>query len=65
MKRLPVVGAVLAATGAAVLVARSRAARREHVSLRFEDGASLALERGSPEAERVLAAARRAVALAR
>lgn len=62
MRRLPLAGALLAAAGAGAIVARRRGGGRERVSLRFDDGSSLALDRSSPEAARVLAAARRALA---
>ena len=65
MRRLPLAGGLLAAAGAAAVVARSRGAGRDRVSLRFDDGSSLWLERSAPEAARVLAAARRALATSR
>jgi hypothetical protein len=65
VRRLPLVAGLLAAAGAAALVERNRRAGRERVSLHFGDGSLLSLERGAPEAERVLAAARQALAAAR
>jgi hypothetical protein len=62
---VPLVAGLLAAAGAAALMARNRRAGRERVSLHFEDGSQLSLERGAPETERVLAAARHALATAR
>jgi hypothetical protein len=64
VRRLPLVAGLLAAGGAAALVVRNRRAGRERVSLHFEDGSVLSLERG-PEAERVLAAARDALGAVR
>ena len=60
----------LALAGGAVLVVatlgrRRRSAPREQVTLYYEDGSSVSLEPASPDAERVLALARRALAVAR
>ena len=64
MRRLALV-AVLAAAGGAAARARRRFASAERVSLRYDDGSMLMLDSGSPEAERLLAVARDALAAAR
>jgi hypothetical protein len=60
-----VVAGLLAAAGAATLLARHRRAGRERVSLHYEDGAQLSLDGRAPAADRVLAVARDAIASAR
>jgi hypothetical protein len=52
-------GAALAAFGA--VVARRRRRPHERVTVGFDDGSSLTLESGSPDADRLLAIARPAV----
>jgi hypothetical protein len=42
-------------------LSRRRGERREHVHLYYDDGSSVTLERGAPEAERMLATARGAL----
>jgi hypothetical protein len=64
LRRLAVV-AVLAAAGGAAAHARRRFASAERVLLRYEDGSMLTLDSGSPEADRLLAVARDALATAR
>jgi hypothetical protein len=64
VRRLAAV-AVLAAAGGAAARARRRFASTERVSLRYEDGSMLTLDSGTPEAERLLAVARDALAAAR
>ena len=61
MRRLPLVAGLLAAAGAAALIARSRRDDRERLTLHYEDGSHVALGAGAPDADRVLAAARQAL----
>jgi hypothetical protein len=65
VRRAPIVAGLLAGAGAAALLVRNRRGGRERVSLHYEDGAQLSLDRGAPGAEGVLAAAREALASAR
>ncbi|MEO5576808.1 MAG: hypothetical protein ABIR67_01810 [Gaiellaceae bacterium] len=52
---------LLVLLGAPLYFRRRRDARRERVQLGFDDGSSVTLEDGAPEAERLLALARRAL----
>jgi hypothetical protein len=67
MRRVPpaVLILLLAAGGAAAAVHRRRRTNRERVSIHYRDGSCVALEAGAPTADRVLAAAREALASAR
>ena len=47
--------------GPLVYLARRRDVRRERVQLYYDDGSMVTLERGAPEAERLLAIARAAL----
>ncbi len=47
--------------GPLLYLARRREERRERVHLYYDDGSMLTLERGAPEAERLLAIARAAL----
>jgi hypothetical protein len=47
--------------GALLYLARRRDARRERVHLYYDDGSMVTLERGGPEAERLLGIARAAL----
>jgi hypothetical protein len=47
--------------GAVVYFSRRRDERRERVHLYYDDGSMVTLERGAPEAEQLLAAARSAL----
>lgn len=55
----------VAAVGAAKLRRRRRSGPREHVELYYGDGETVSLDASSPDAERVLALAHRALAIAR
>jgi len=48
---------LLLIAGPLLLFLRRREVRREHVSLYFDDGSMVTLERGSPAAHRLLALA--------
>ena len=61
MKRLPLLAGLLAAAGAAALIARHGRADRERLTLHYEDGSHVSLGGGAPDAARVLAAAREAL----
>ncbi len=65
MRRLPLVAGLLAAAGAAALIARNRRGDREQVTLHYEDGSHVSLGGGVPDADRVLSAARAALASTR
>ena len=52
-------GLVLAASLAAAILLRRRARRRDRVEVYFEDGSTVSLDDGSPEASTVLPLARR------
>jgi hypothetical protein len=61
-----VTGLLLAGTAAAAFVWRRRGARlRERVDLYFSDGSMVSFAPGSPEGDRLLPLARRALAAAR
>jgi hypothetical protein len=47
--------------GALLYLLRRRDRRRERVHLHYDDGSSVTLEQGAPEAERLLALARAAL----
>jgi hypothetical protein len=57
-------GAAASATGA-ILLRRRASSRRERLELFFEDGTPVTLTQGTPEAERLLAYARRLLAASR
>jgi hypothetical protein len=50
-----------AVAGIAAVVLRRRERSRDRVSVGFEDGSSLTLEAGTPDADRLLALARPAI----
>jgi hypothetical protein len=64
VRRLAVV-AVLVAAGGTAARARRRFSSAERVSLRYDDGSMLTLDSGSPEAKRLVAVARDALAATR
>jgi hypothetical protein len=53
--------ALVAAIGGALLLFRRREATRERISLYYDDGSMVTLERGAPGSERVLELARAAL----
>ncbi len=53
--------ALLVVVGGPVLYLRRSRGRREHVQLHFDDGSTVVLERGAPQAERLLELARTAL----
>ncbi|HVM17479.1 MAG TPA: hypothetical protein VM290_07855 [Gaiellaceae bacterium] len=65
MRRLSAVGVLVGAAGAAALLRRRSAERRERVDVYFEDGSMLSLEDGAPDAAQLLAHARDALRAAR
>ncbi len=62
MRRLSVLLALVAAFAGAVLARRRGAARRERVDLYYDDGSMVSLDGRTPESERLLALAARALA---
>jgi hypothetical protein len=58
----PAIVALLVAAGGAVLLRRRTISRGEHVDLYYDDGSMISLENGAPDAERLLAIARGALA---
>ncbi len=52
---------LLLAGGALLYLVRRRDGRKERVHLYYDDGSMVTLERGGPEAERLLAIARAAI----
>jgi hypothetical protein len=54
-------GAVLGAAGAAALLRRRSAERRERVDVYYDDGSMISLEDGAPDAAPLLALARDAL----
>jgi hypothetical protein len=58
-------GLALAGAAAAFLWGQRAAGSREHVDLYFADGSMVSFEPGSPEGDRLLPLARRALAAAR
>jgi hypothetical protein len=64
VRAVPAVVAVLVAAGSVALVRRRRSGA-ERVSLSYDDGSTLTLDAGTPEADRLLAAARDALSPAR
>jgi hypothetical protein len=59
MRRLVVL--LLFVCGPVLVLSRRRRERRERVHLYYDDGSMVTLERGAPEAERLLAVARGAL----
>ena len=59
MRRLLAALALLAGSVAGTLLLRRRAQRRARVEVHFEDGSTISLTDGSPEASTVLPLARR------
>jgi hypothetical protein len=59
MRRLVVL--LLFVGGPVLVLSRRRRERRERVHLYYDDGSMVTLERGAPEAERLLAVARGAL----
>jgi hypothetical protein len=58
MSRRSIVAALAALAALAAMLRRRRGARRERVTIGYEDGSSFTLEAGSPDADRLLALAR-------
>jgi len=66
MRRLLALVAVIAGAGGGLaLYRRVTATRREHVDLYFEDGSRVSVLEGTPDAARLLALSREALAAAR
>ena len=63
-RRRAITGLALAASVAGAVLFRRRSRRRERVELYFDDGTTLSLDSGSPEASTVLPLARRILAAA-
>jgi hypothetical protein len=61
MSRRSLIAAGAALAAFAAVVARRRRRPHERVTVGFDDGSSLTLESGSPDADRLLAIARPAV----
>jgi len=59
MRRL--LALLLVVAGPLLLLARRRGARSEHVSVSYDDGSTVTLERGAPGSERLLQLARSAL----
>jgi hypothetical protein len=59
MRRLPALLLVLG--GSILYLLRRRDRRRERVHLHYDDGSTVTLERGAPEAQRLLELARTAL----
>jgi len=59
MRRL--LGLLLLVGGPLLLLLRRREGHREHVSLSYDDGSTVTLERGAPGSERLLELARSAL----
>jgi len=59
MRRLLTIAVLIA--GPLLYFTRRRDERRERVNLYYDDGSMVTLERGAPEAEQLLAAARSAL----
>jgi hypothetical protein len=64
-KVIAVAGAAVGSAAGAVALRRRAARRRDRVELYFADGSLVTLTRGSPEAEPLLAPARRVLETAR
>jgi hypothetical protein len=61
MRRLSLLGAVLGAAGAAALLRRRSAERRERVDVYYDDGSMISLEDGARDAAPLLDLAREAL----
>jgi hypothetical protein len=61
MTRRSVIGVLAAFGGVLVALRLRRDRRRERVTVGYEDGSSVTVEAGAPEADRLLAIARTAV----
>jgi hypothetical protein len=60
-----VLGALLGAAGAALILRRRSLERRERVDLYYEDGSMVSVDEGAPDSGRLLALARDALLAAR